>query len=89
MNQQYIHLPDLLSSIILNHDHNTGLGLPEIIKMSKRHIRYGLKLADYKVAGSALLSTFKKRLGNESGDKLKASHCTCHSTFSEVIINEI
>jgi hypothetical protein len=65
MNQQYVHLPDMLSFIILNHDHHTGLVLPGIIKMSKRHIRHGLKLADSKVAGSALLSTFKKRLGKE------------------------
>jgi hypothetical protein len=52
-NQQYVHLPDLLSFIILNHDHHPGLVLPGIIEMSKRHIGYGVKLVHYQVAASA------------------------------------
>jgi hypothetical protein len=51
-NQQYVHLPDMLSSIILNHDHHPGLVLPKIIEMSKRNIGYGVKLVHYQMAAS-------------------------------------
>jgi hemoglobin-like flavoprotein len=86
MNQQYIKLVDMLSSIIMNLDHNPAIGLPDIAAMSKRHTDYGVKPAHYVMVGSALIWTLKKGLGSEWNQEIEEAWSDCYQSLADIMI---
>lgn len=86
MNQQYVKLVDMLSSIIMNLDHHSGIILPEIAEMSKRHTGYGVKPAHYALVGTALLWTLKQGLGTDWNQDIEDAWNNCYRTLAETMI---
>lgn len=86
MNQQYIKLVDMLSSIIMNLDHNPAIGLQDVVAMSKRHTDYGVKPAHYKMVGSALMWTLKKGLGSEWNQEIEEAWSDCYQSLADIMI---
>jgi len=85
MNQQYIKLVDMLSSIIMNLDH-PQVSSPDIVAMSKRHTGYGVKPAHYAMVGSALLWTLKQGLGTEWNQEIEDAWTDCYTSLADVMI---
>lgn len=85
MNQQYIKLVDMLSSIIMNLDHLESVS-EEIIAMSNRHTGYGVKPAHYEMVGSALLWTLQKGLGAEWSDDIENAWIACYQSLADTMI---
>ena len=85
MNQQYIKLVDMLTSIIMNLDHLESVS-EEIIAMSNRHTGYGVKPAHYEMVGSALLWTLQKGLGTEWSDDIENAWIACYQSLADTMI---
>ncbi|MFZ1559325.1 MAG: globin domain-containing protein [Saprospiraceae bacterium] len=85
MNQQYIKLVDMLTSIIMNLDHLESVS-EEIIAMSNRHTGYGVKPAHYEMVGSALLWTLQKGLGAEWSDDIENAWIACYQSLADTMI---
>jgi hemoglobin-like flavoprotein len=86
MDQQYVKLVDMLSSIIMNLDH-PDIGTSDIMAMSKRHTGYGVKPAHYDMVGSALLWTLKKGLGTEWNQAIEEAWTDCYTSLADVMIH--
>lgn len=85
MNQQYIKLVDMLTSIIMNLDHLESVS-EEIIAMSNRHTGYGVKPAHYEMVGSALLWTLQKGLGAEWSNDIENAWIACYQSLADTMI---
>lgn len=85
MNQQYIKLVDMLTSIIMNLDHLESVS-EEIIAMSNRHTGYGVKPAHYEMVGSALMWTLQKGLGAEWSDDIENAWIACYQSLADTMI---
>jgi len=85
MNQQYIKLVDMLSSIIMNLDHPEEV-TSDIITMSKRHTEYGVKPIHYEMVGKALLWALKKGLGSEWNHDMEAAWIACYQSLADIMI---
>ncbi|MBP6238477.1 MAG: hypothetical protein KA270_03130 [Saprospiraceae bacterium] len=85
MNQQYIKLVDMLTSIIMNLDHLESVS-EEIIAMSNRHTGYGVKPAHYEMVRSALLWTLQKGLGAEWSDDIENAWIACYQSLADTMI---
>jgi hemoglobin-like flavoprotein len=85
MNQQYIKLVDMLTSIIMNLDHLESAS-EEIIAMSNRHTGYGVKPAHYEMVGSALLWTLQKGLGAEWSNDIENAWIACYQSLADTMI---
>jgi hemoglobin-like flavoprotein len=85
MNQQYIKLVDMLSSIIMNLDHPESIS-SDIVAMSKRHTGYGVKPSHYTMVGSALLWTLKQGLGSEWNQEIEDAWTICYNSLADAMI---
>jgi len=85
MNQQYIKLVDMLSSIIMNLDH-PNIDNSDIVAMSKRHTGYGVKPAHYEMVGNALLWTLQKGLGAEWNQDVENAWISCYQSLAKVMM---
>lgn len=84
MNQQYIKLVDMLSSIIINLD-QPNLDNSGMVAMSKRHTGYGVKPEHYAMVGAALIWTLKKGLGTEWNVDVEEAWSSCYQSLSDVM----
>jgi hemoglobin-like flavoprotein len=85
MNQQYVKLVDMLSSIIMNLDH-PNIDSADITAMSKRHIGYGVKPEHYAMVGTALIWTLKKGLGTDWNQETEDAWTNCYKSLADVMI---
>ncbi|MBL0357163.1 MAG: hemoglobin [Chitinophagaceae bacterium] len=86
MEQQYIKLIDMLTSIVGRLDQLDTL-TDEIAAMAQRHVQYGVRPAHYKLAGNALLWTLEKGLGKDWNSEVKEAWQTCYTLLSNTMIN--
>ena len=61
--------------------------LPEIERLAKKHISYGVKPDHYATVGDALLWTLEKGLGEHWDEEVKDAWTTCYVLLSNVMIN--
>jgi nitric oxide dioxygenase len=86
MQQQYIKLTDMLTSIVSRLDQLDTLS-EEITAMARRHVQYGVRPAHYKLVGNALLWTLEKGLGNDWNAEVKDAWLTCYTILSGTMID--
>ncbi len=85
MNQQYIKLVEMLTSIIMNLENSETVS-PDIEAMAKRHTAYGVKPVHYEMVGTALLWTLKQGLGTEWNHDIENAWIECYTSLSDVMI---
>jgi len=85
MGLQYIKLIDMLSAIVSRLDQLDTFS-EEIAAMAKRHVKYGVRPAHYKLVGKALMWTLEKGLGNDWNDDLKLAWHNCYALLSTTMI---
>jgi len=59
----------------------------EVVKLSKRHVQYGVKPGHYAIVGEALLWTLEKGLGENWNDELEQAWAACYNILSNAMIN--
>lgn len=85
MNQQYQKLIDMLSTVVGRLDHLEDLS-GEIASMGRRHVSYGVKPAQYKKVGEALLWTLEQGLGKDYTPEVKEAWTKCYNTLADAMI---
>ena len=85
MNQQYQKLIDMLSTVVGRLDHLEDLS-GEIAAMGRRHVSYGVKPAQYKKVGEALLWTLEQGLGKDYTPEVKEAWTKCYNTLADAMI---
>jgi hemoglobin-like flavoprotein len=85
MRLQYVKLIDMLSSIVSRLEQLDTVS-EEIAAMARRHVKYGVRPAHYKLVGKALMWTLEKGLGNDWNDDLKEAWHNCYSLLSTTMI---
>lgn len=58
----------------------------EVVKLSRRHVGYGVTEEHYVAVGAALLLTLEKGLGNAWNEELKHAWGDCYSILSSAMI---
>ena len=86
MDQQYRKLIDMISTIIARLDKLDEL-TNEISDMARRHVKYGVRPAHYKLVGNALLWTLKQGLGKDWTPNLETAWTKCYTLLSETMIS--
>ena len=86
MDQQYRKLMDMISTIIARLDKLDEL-TNEISEMARRHVKYGVRPAHYKLVGNALLWTLKQGLGKDWTLDLETAWTKCYTLLSETMIS--
>lgn len=86
MNQQYQKLIDMLSTIVGRLDNLDELS-NDIAAMAQRHVTYGVKPAQYKKVGEALLWTLEQGLGKDYTPAVKEAWAKCYATLADAMIN--
>lgn len=59
----------------------------EVVKLSQRHVGYGVKEGHYAVVGDAFLWTLEKGLGEDWNEELKQAWAECYDILSSAMIN--
>ncbi len=59
----------------------------EVVKLSKRHVQYGVQRGHYIIVGEALLWTLEKGLGENWNDELEQAWAACYNILSNAMIN--
>jgi nitric oxide dioxygenase len=59
----------------------------DIRKLALRHVDYGVKEADYRAVGSALLWTLKQGLGSDWTPEVAEAWASCYKILSDTMIN--
>ena len=85
MNQQYQKLIDMLSTVVGRLDNLDELS-SDIAAMAQRHVAYGVKPAQYKKVGEALLWTLEQGLGNDYTPEVKEAWTACYFLLAETMI---
>ena len=62
--------------------------LPAASALAKRHVAYGVKAADYKPVGAALLWTLERGLGEQWTPELAAAWGSAYTVLSDFMIGE-
>ena len=86
MEQQYRKLIDMLNSIVMRLD-KPGELTEDIAAMARRHVDYGVKPAHYKLAGSALLWTLQKALGDDWNGEVENAWAACYKMLADTMIS--
>ncbi|MEJ8842516.1 globin domain-containing protein [Lacibacter sp. H375] len=86
MNQQYQKLIDMLSTVVGRLDHLEDMS-DEIAAMGRRHVSYGVKPAQYKKVGEALLWTLEQGLGKDYTPEVKEAWTKCYNALADAMIN--
>lgn len=86
MNQQYQKLIDMLSTVVGRLDNLEDLS-GDIAAMAQRHVAYGVKPAQYKKAGEALLWTLEQGLGKDFTPDVKEAWIKCYTTLANAMID--
>jgi hemoglobin-like flavoprotein len=86
MDEQYNKLMDMLSTIVARLEKLETLS-PDIAELAKRHVKYGVRPAHYKIVGNALLWTLKQGLGNDWTVEVKNAWTDCYAILSGIMIN--
>lgn len=84
MDQQYIKLTDMLTSIISGLNNFSDYS-NELKAMGRRHISYGVKNHHYAMVGEALLWTLQKGLGNDWNDATEEAWAACFNALADVM----
>lgn len=85
MNQQYQKLIDMLSIVVGRLDNLDELS-SDIAAMAQRHVAYGVKPAQYKKVGEALLWTLEQGLGKDFTPEVKEAWTKCYTTLADTMI---
>lgn len=85
MNQQYQKLIDMLSTVVGRLDNLDELS-SDIAAMAQRHVTYGVKPAQYKKVGEALLWTLEQGLGKDFTPEVKEAWTKCYTTLADTMI---
>jgi len=85
ISEQSKKLMSMLSYVISKLDRLDDI-VDEVVKLSRRHIGYGVKEEHYVVVGAALLLTLEKGLGNAWNEELKNAWGDCYSILSSAMI---
>lgn len=85
MNEQYMKLIDMLSTIVARLDRLDDL-TGEIAAMAGRHVQYGVKPEHYRLVGDALLWTLQQGLGNDWNEEVKEAWTKCYTMLAEAMI---
>ena len=64
-----------------------NVNLSDIAAMAQRHVAYGVKPAQYKKVGEALLWTLEQGLGNDYTPQVKEAWTKCYTTLANAMIN--
>lgn len=86
MNQQYQKLIDMLSTVVGRLDNLEDLS-GDIAAMAQRHVAYGVKPAQYRKVGEALLWTLEQGLGKDFTPEVKEAWTKCYTTLADAMIN--
>ena len=79
MEEQYLKLTDMLSSIILRLDRHDNSAL---VEMGKRHVGYGVRPAHYNMVGKAMLWMLSKALGSEWDQATEEAWIQCYTELA-------
>lgn len=79
MEEQYLKLTDMLSSIILRLDRHDNSAL---VEMGKRHVGYGVSPAHYNMVGKAMLWMLSKALGSEWDQATEEAWIQCYTELA-------
>ncbi len=79
MEEQYLKLTDMLSSIILRLDRHDNSAL---VEMGKRHVGYGVSPAHYNMVGKAMLWMLSKALGSEWDQATEEAWIQCYTEIA-------
>ena len=85
MNDQYNKLMDMLSVIIARLDRMDELN-NDIAAMARRHARYGVRPAHYKLVGNALLWTLRQGLGQDWTLDAEQAWTKCYSNLADTMM---
>jgi hemoglobin-like flavoprotein len=83
--EQSKKLMETLSYLIARLDRLDDI-IDEVVKLSRRHVGYGVREEHYVVVGAALLLTLEKGLGDGWNDELKHAWGDCYSILSSAMI---
>jgi len=86
MDGQYRKLMDMLSIIVARLEKLDEL-TSDIADMARRHVKYGVRPAHYKMVGNALLWTLQHGLGKDWTPDVKEAWIKCYTTLSDAMIN--
>ena len=86
MNLQYQKLMDMLSTVVGRLDNLEDLS-GDIAAMAQRHVAYGVKPAQYRKVGEALLWTLEQGLGKDFTPEVKEAWTKCYTTLADAMIN--
>jgi len=73
---------------VVNGLSNLPAVLPAASALAKRHVAYGVKAADYKPVGAALLWTLERGLGEQWTPELAAAWGSAYTVLSDFMIGE-
>lgn len=85
MAAQYKKLIDMLSTIVGRLERMDEISA-EIKQLAIRHIKYGVKPAQYEMVGDALLWTLEQGLGNDWNEEVKEAWASCYAILSTTMI---
>jgi nitric oxide dioxygenase len=75
-------------AVVVNGLSNLPAVLPAASALAKRHVAYGVKAADYKPVGAALLWTLERGLGEQWTPELAAAWGSAYTVLSDFMIGE-
>jgi hemoglobin-like flavoprotein len=84
--EQSKKLIEMLSTVIGRLDRLDEL-TEEIRQLALRHVDYGVKAADYKAVGEALIWTLKQGLGSDWDNEVEMAWTNCYKILSDTMIN--
>ncbi|MES2776418.1 MAG: globin domain-containing protein [Bacteroidota bacterium] len=84
--QQYQKSIDTLNAIVMRLDKPDEL-TEEVAAMARRHLHHGARLVHYKLAGSALLWTLQKGLGEDWNDDVQHAWTACFTVLANTMMN--
>lgn len=84
--QQSKKLVEMLSMIVGRLDRLDEL-TEEIRQLALRHVDYGVRAADYKAVGDALIWTLKQGLGSDWNSDVERAWISCYKILSDTMIN--
>jgi len=79
-------LVEMLSMIVGRLDRLDEL-TEEIRQLALRHVDYGVRAADYKAVGDALIWTLKQGLGSDWNSDVERAWSSCYKILSDTMIN--
>lgn len=85
MQQEYQKLIDLLNTVVMRLDKRDELK-ENITAIALRHEHFGLRPAQYKLAGAALVWTLQKGLADDWNEEVKNAWVACYAILVDMLL---